>query len=59
MQQEPKPGSLIDQIQKKLGIKIKKPKGDPKKVPLGSGLANNAKLAIKGRRRQIDEASGY
>lgn len=27
---------------------------NPAKVPLGSGLANNARLAIRGRQDQID-----
>ena len=30
-------------------------KADPKKVPLGSGLADNAKRNISGRQRQIDD----
>ncbi len=28
---------------------------DPASVPLGDGLANNARLSISGRQRQIDE----
>jgi hypothetical protein len=33
-----------------------KPAADPKKVPLGSGLADKAKQAIIGRQKQIDDA---
>lgn len=56
-QQEARPGSLIDRLERKLGIKRKKKEGkaDPRKVPLGSGLANNAKFAITNRRAQIDK----
>lgn len=59
MQQEPKSGSVMDLLRKKLGIPKKGEKGDPKKVKIGSGLANKAKYAITSRQSQIDKQSGF
>ena len=33
----------------------KKPPASPKRVPLGSGLANDAKKAIVNRKRMLDD----
>lgn len=37
-----------------MAAKPAKPKADPKKVPLGNGLADKAKSAIANRQRSLD-----